>query len=137
MQRMIGHLFLGERPMSDSLNQSERYRALAEEYRRLAATSSSIENRERYLRMARIAAGWLSPKNEADQPTTISREALATENANNARPAKTSTVTNRFPRPWRIVEIPNGYAVDDGTASFNRCAIRRIFAVAESRCSFG
>src|SRR5260370_39892759 len=123
--------------MSDSLNQSERYRALAEEYLRLAATSSSIENRERYLRMARIAAGWLSPKNEADQPTTISREALATENANNARPAKTSTVTNRFPRPWRIVEIPNGYAVDDGTASFNRCAIRRIFAVAESRCSFG
>ena len=38
--------------MSDSLNQSERYRALAEEYRRLAATSSSTEMRERYLRMA-------------------------------------------------------------------------------------
>ena len=101
--------------MSDSLNQSERYRALAEEYRRLAATSSSIENRERYLRMARIAAGWLSPKNQADRPTTISRQAMATENANNARPARTSTVTGRFPKPWRIVEIPNGFAVDDAT----------------------
>ena len=101
--------------MSDSLNQSERYRALAEEYRRLAATSCSIENRERYLRMARIAAGWLSPKNQADQPTTISREAMATENANNAQPARTSTEISRFPKPWRIVEIPNGFAVDDAT----------------------
>src|SRR5258706_13243700 len=99
--------------MSDSLNQAECYRALAEEYRRLAATSSSAKNRDRYLRMARIAAGWLSPKNQADQPTTISREAMATENANNAQPARTSTVTSRFPKPWRIVEIPNGFAVDD------------------------
>src|SRR6266436_287217 len=101
--------------MSDSLNQLERYRALAEEYRRLAATSSSIEDRERYLRMARIAAGWLSPKNQADQPTTISRQAMATENANNARPATTSPETGRFPKPWQIVEIPNGFAVDDAT----------------------
>src|SRR6266436_10060261 len=101
--------------MSDSLNQSERYRALAEEYGRLAATSSSIENRERYLRMARIAAGWLSPKNQADQPTTISRQAMATENTDNARPATTSPETSRFPKPWQIVEIPNGFAVDDAT----------------------
>ncbi len=101
--------------MSDSFNQAERYRALAEEYRRLAATSSSTEIRDRYLRMARITAGWLSPKNQADQPTTISRQAMATENANNARPARTSTVTGRFPKPWRIVEIPNGFAVDDAT----------------------
>src|SRR5437899_11931156 len=111
MQRMIGHrLFLGECPMSDSLNQSERYRALAEEYLRLAATSSSTEIRDRYLRMARITAGWLSPKNQADRPTTISRQAMATENANNARPARTSTVTGRSPKPWRIVEIQNGFA---------------------------
>src|SRR5258706_12977664 len=101
--------------MSDSFNQAERYRALAEEYRRLAATSSSTEIRDRYLRMARITAGWLSPKNQADQPTTISRQAMATENANNARPARTSTVTGRSPKPWRIVEIPNGFAVDDAT----------------------
>ena len=85
--------------MSDSLNQSERYRALAEEYLRLAATSSSTEIRDRYLRMARITAGWLSPKNQADRPTTISRQAMATENANNARPARTSTC--RFPKPWQ------------------------------------
>ena len=101
--------------MSDSLNQSERYRALAKEYRRLEATSSSIEDRERYLRMARIAAGWLSPKNQADQPTTISRQAMATENTDNARPATTSPETSRFPKPWQIVEIPNGFAVDDAT----------------------
>src|SRR6266436_5808476 len=116
MQRMIGcRLFLVECPMSDSLNQSERYRALAEEYLRLAATSSSTEIRDRYLRMARITAGWLSPKNQADRPTTISRQAMATENANNARPARTSTVTGRSPKPWRIVETPNGFAVDDAT----------------------
>jgi hypothetical protein len=24
-------------------------------------------------------------------------------------------MTNRFPAPWRIVEIPNGFAVDDAT----------------------
>src|SRR5258705_10728930 len=117
MQRMIGHRLFswGNCAMSDSLNQSERYRALAEEYRRLAATSSSIENRERYLRMARIAAGWLSPKNQADQPTTISRQAMATENTDNARPATTSPETSRFPKPWQIVEIPNGFVVDDAT----------------------
>src|SRR5262249_60343698 len=25
------------------------------------------------------------------------------------------SMTNRFPTPWRIVEIPNGFAVDDAT----------------------
>jgi hypothetical protein len=24
-------------------------------------------------------------------------------------------MTRRFPAPWRIVEIPNGFAVDDAT----------------------
>ncbi len=37
--------------MLDAQNQAERYRDLAEDYRRLA-TSSSTEMRERYLRMA-------------------------------------------------------------------------------------
>jgi hypothetical protein len=101
--------------MSDSLNRSERYRALAEQYRRLAATSSSIEKRERYLQMARIAASWRSPKNQEHQPTAISRQAMATENADNARPATISPETSRFPKPWQIVEIPNGFAVDDAT----------------------
>jgi hypothetical protein len=38
--------------MPDAQNQAQRYRDLADEYRRLAATSSSAEMRERYLRMA-------------------------------------------------------------------------------------
>ncbi len=38
--------------MPDAQNQAERYRDLAEEYRRLTATSSSTEMRDRYRRMA-------------------------------------------------------------------------------------
>jgi hypothetical protein len=37
--------------MSDATNQPERYREMAEEYRRLAG-SASTEMRDRYLRMA-------------------------------------------------------------------------------------
>ncbi len=39
--------------MSDALDRAERYRELAEEYRRLAATSCSIKTRDRYSRMAK------------------------------------------------------------------------------------
>ncbi len=49
------------------------------------------------------------------QRNTVASRQLAPQNANNARPATTSTVTGRFPKPWRIVEIPNGFAVDDAT----------------------
>ncbi len=104
--------------MPDSLSQLECYRALAEEYRRRAAASSSTEIRDRYLRMARIAedaGGWPIPKKQADQPATVTWQAMATENADNARSAGTSTETSRFPKPWRIVEIPNGFAVHDAT----------------------
>ena len=38
--------------MSDESNRAEHYRDVAMEYRRLATTSSSIQMRERYLRMA-------------------------------------------------------------------------------------
>ena len=38
--------------MSDEWNRAEHYRDVATEYRRLAMTSSSIQMRERYLRMA-------------------------------------------------------------------------------------
>ena len=39
--------------MSDASNRVEGYRKLAEEYRHLAATSPSIEMRDRYLRRAK------------------------------------------------------------------------------------
>jgi len=39
--------------MSDASNRVERYRKLAEECRRLAATSSSTEMRDRHSRMAK------------------------------------------------------------------------------------
>jgi len=39
--------------MSDASKRIERYRKLAEECRRLAATSSSTEMRDRYLRTAK------------------------------------------------------------------------------------
>jgi hypothetical protein len=43
---------LGACPVSDASNRAEHYRDVATEYRRLAMTSSSIQMRERYLRMA-------------------------------------------------------------------------------------
>src|SRR5215831_696477 len=30
-------------------------------------------------------------------------------------PVAKQSMTSRFPAPWRIVEIPNGFAVDDAT----------------------
>jgi hypothetical protein len=30
-------------------------------------------------------------------------------------PATNRSMTGRFPAPWRIVEIPNGFAVDDAS----------------------
>lgn len=30
-------------------------------------------------------------------------------------PGADQSMTSRFPAPWRIVEIPNGFAVDDAT----------------------
>jgi hypothetical protein len=38
--------------MSDKQDRAEHYRDVAVEYRRLATTSSSIQMRDRYLRMA-------------------------------------------------------------------------------------
>src|SRR5262249_29407164 len=65
--------------MADSLNLAERYCALAEEYSRLAPTTSSAEIRDRDSRTTHsIAAGRPSPKNQADQPTTIGRQVTAT-----------------------------------------------------------
>lgn len=35
--------------------------------------------------------------------------------AENAKPPKSGAMTNRFPAPWRIVEISNGFVVEDAT----------------------
>ena len=52
LQQIVRHrLFFWGRPMPDERNQANRYRDLAEEYRRLAR-SSSTEMRDRYFRMA-------------------------------------------------------------------------------------
>ncbi len=45
--------------MWDALNRAERYRDLAEECRRLAATSLSPQMRSRFSRMAEYYAHWL------------------------------------------------------------------------------
>jgi hypothetical protein len=70
--------------MLDTRNRAERYRDLAEECRRLAASASSNQMKNRYLLMAQDHT-WLADL----------------------------TMTGRFPPPWQIVEIPQGFAVDD------------------------
>jgi hypothetical protein len=61
--------------MLDTWNRTERCRDLAEEFRRRAAKCSSIENRNRYLRMAEhlsaLAEGReAGPKGDASTPST-------------------------------------------------------------------
>jgi hypothetical protein len=52
LQQIVRHrLFFWGCPVPESRNQAERYRDVAEEYRRLA-NSASTEMRDRYLRMA-------------------------------------------------------------------------------------
>jgi hypothetical protein len=84
--------------MLDTRNRPKAYRKLAEECRRLAASAPSTQIKNRYLLMAQDYM-W-----GHDTPATVE------ENA-----AWTATMTGRFPGPWRIVEIPHGFAVDDAT----------------------
>jgi hypothetical protein len=91
--------------MLDTRNRAP-YRELAEECRRLATTAPSGQVKNRYLLMAQDYL-WLADLKEqahAGRPATIE------ENT-----AWAATMTGRFPGPWRIVEIPHGFAVDDAS----------------------
>jgi predicted signal transduction protein with EAL and GGDEF domain len=55
--------------MTEALNRAERYRDLAEEYRRLAAIDSLTEKRDRYRRMA----AYYSKLAEAEELSKTSR----------------------------------------------------------------
>jgi hypothetical protein len=91
--------------MLDTRNRSP-YRQLAEECRRLATSAPSSQVKHRYLLMAQDYM-WLADLKEqahAGTPATVE------ENA-----AWAATMTGRFPGPWRIVEIPHGFAVDDAS----------------------
>jgi hypothetical protein len=91
--------------MLDTRNRAP-YRELAEECRRLATTAPSSQVKNRYLLMAQDYM-WLADLKEqahAGRPTTVE------ENT-----AWATTMTGGFPGPWRIVEIPHGFAVDDAS----------------------
>ena len=64
---------LGAYSMSDEWNRAEHYRDVATEYRRLAMTSSSIQMRERYLRMA-AHYGKLAEDEEPDKQARTNGE---------------------------------------------------------------
>jgi hypothetical protein len=91
--------------MLDTRNRSP-YRELAEECRRLAASSPSSQIKNRYLLLAQDY-GWLADLKEQAHGTP----AVVEENT-----AWAATMTGRFPAPWRIVEIPHGFAVEDASA---------------------
>jgi hypothetical protein len=57
-----------------------------------------------------MAQDYMSLADLRDQARVHDTPATVKENA-----AWTATMTGRFPRPWRIVEIPHGFAVDDAT----------------------
>jgi hypothetical protein len=93
--------------MLDTRNRAKPYRKLAEECRRLATSTPSTQIKNRYLLMAQDYMGLADLKEQVhahDTPATVEE--------NSASPA---TLTGRFPGPWRIVEIPHGFAVDDAT----------------------
>src|SRR5262249_15518052 len=82
------------------------YRGLAEECRRLAASAPSRQIKNRYLLMAQDYL-WLADLKEQSRTGT---PAKVEENT-----AWAASMTGRFPGPWRIVEIPHGFTVDDAS----------------------
>jgi hypothetical protein len=82
------------------------YRELAQECRRLATNAASSQIKNRYLLMAQDYMSLADPKEHAHAGTPATVE----ENA-----AWAAGMTGRFPGPWRIVEIPHGFAVDDAS----------------------
>jgi hypothetical protein len=93
--------------MLDTQNRAEPFRDLAEECRRLAASSPSSQMKNRYLRIAQDYT-WLADLKE--QARACRTPATVEENA-----AWAAAMTSCFSVPWRIVEIPHGFAVDDAT----------------------
>jgi hypothetical protein len=93
--------------MLDTGNRVKPYRDLAKECRRLATSTPSSQIKNRYLLMAQDYM-WLA---DLKEQTHASRTpATDEENADWA-----ATMTGRFSAPWRIVEIPHGFAVADAT----------------------
>jgi hypothetical protein len=91
--------------MLDTRNRAP-YRELAEECRRLAASTPSSQIKNRYSLMAHDYM-WLADlkgQAHAGAPATVE------ENA-----AWAPGMTGHFPGPWRIAEIPHGFAVDDAS----------------------
>ena len=93
--------------MLDTRNRAKPYRDLAEGCRRLATSSPSSQMKNRYLLLAQDYMRLADLKEQAHAYRT---PATVEENA-----AWAATMTSRFPAPWRIVEIPRGFAVDDAT----------------------
>src|SRR5215471_19360649 len=93
--------------MFDTRNRAEPYRELAEQCRRLATSTPSSQIKNRYLLLAQDYM-WLADLKE--RAHAYRTPAAVEENA-----AWAATMTGRFPGPWRIVEIPHGFGVDDAT----------------------
>ena len=93
--------------MLDTRNRAEPCRDLAEECRRLATSAPSSQMKNRYLLMAQ---DYMRLADVEERAHAYRTPATIEENA-----AWAATVTGRFPAPWRIVEIPHGFAVDDAT----------------------
>ncbi len=93
--------------MLDTRNRAEPYRELADGCRRLAASAPSSQMKNRYLRMAQDYV-WLADVKE--QAHAYRPPATVEENA-----ALGANMTSRFSAPWRVVEIPHGFAVNDAS----------------------
>jgi len=91
--------------MLDTRNRAQPYRNLAEECRRLATSSASRQVKNRYLLMAQDYMRLADLREEA-----LAKRIPATAEEDAALAA---AMTSRFCAPWRIVEIPHGFAVDD------------------------
>jgi hypothetical protein len=93
--------------MLDTRDRAEPYRCLAEECRRLATSTPSSQMKNRYLVMAQDYMRLADLKEQTHAHRT---PATVEENA-----AWVATMTNGFSAPWRIIEIPHGFAVEDAT----------------------
>src|SRR5258708_12182182 len=93
--------------MFGTRNGARPYRDLAEACRRLATSSPSSQMKNRYLLMAQ---DYMRLADLMERAHAYRTPATVEENA-----AWAATMTGRFPAPWRIVEIPRGFAADDPT----------------------
>src|SRR5215471_7018047 len=75
-----------------------------------------VDSRQNEMAMVAQTMPASPPNSGVSETLDEAKAALEAGNTNlSDEPARASTMTSRFPEPWRIVKIPNGFAVEDAS----------------------